>query len=72
MKAQLCVCGAGGGMGEQIVISVSWIGGNERRSACTETNFRSRASASFMIVIYIVFSSHSQLIPSFCYSLDKS
>lgn len=59
------------GQREQIVVSVSWTEGH-LRPAGTKTNFRSRVSASFMAVVYVLFPSHTQLISIFCYSLDKS
>lgn len=62
MKAQLYVCGVGGKMGGQIVISVSWVGRNKLRPSCTKPDFRLWASASFMIVPCIVFPGHSWLI----------
>ena len=67
-----CVELVGGKTGEQIVISVSWVGRNKLRPSCTKPDFRLWASARFMIVICIVFSSHSWLISSFRYSFDKS
>ena len=67
-----CVELVGGETGEQIVISVSWVGRNKLRPAGVETYLRLWASASFMIVTCIVFSCHSRLISSFHYSLDTS
>lgn len=58
MKVPLCVCEVVGGWdrGANCHLSLSRMGGNKLRPACTKTNFRSPVIVSFMIVyVYCIF-----------------